>query len=58
MVTAQRIPSPAVKAIFWSQWAYWPLELLGFPRLSAMWIQMVGWSTFDLQMLRLMLQSR
>ena len=23
MVTARRFPSPAVKATFWSQWAYW-----------------------------------
>lgn len=129
MASARRFPSPAVKAIFWSQWAYWStlgvavwayivmphgsirtvliltpiipglfifavtywlykasdeyirfrtlqagtvtavivailamiyffLELLGFPRLSTMWIQIVGWSVFDAQMLRLMLRSR
>ena len=37
---------------------YFFLELLGFPRLSTMWIQVVGWSVFDAQMLRLMLRSR
>ena len=128
-MTARQFPSPAVKAIIWSQWAYWStlvvavyayiamphgsiravlilapilpgllifavtywlykacdeyirfktlqagpitavivailaliyffLELLGFPRLSMMWIQIVGWSVFDGQMLWLMLRSR
>lgn len=30
---------------------YFFLELLGFPRLSAMWIHIVGWSLFDAQIL-------
>ena len=34
---------------------YFFLELLGFPRLSMMWVEIVGWSVFCGQMLRLML---
>jgi uncharacterized membrane protein len=37
---------------------YFFLELLGFPRLSMMWIHIVGWSVFDAQLLWLMLRSR
>jgi hypothetical protein len=128
-MTHARFPSPAVKAIFWSQWAYWStlgvaiwayvvvphgsvrtfliltpilpglfifavtywlykasdefirfrtlqagtitavivailamiyffLELLGFPKLSMMWIPIVAWTVFDGQMIWLMIQSR
>jgi len=31
--------------------AYFCLELLGFPRLSIVWVSIVGWSTFNLQLL-------
>ena len=37
---------------------YFFLELLGFPRLSMMWVQIIGWSIFDAQMLHLMLRAR
>ena len=37
---------------------YFFLELLGFPRLSMMWIHIVGWSVFAAQMLWLMLRSK
>lgn len=37
---------------------YFFLEMLGFPRLSMMWIQVVGWSLFDAQMLGLMFRLR
>ncbi len=37
---------------------YFFLELLGFPRLSMMWIHIVGWSAFDAQMLWLMFRPR
>lgn len=128
-MNATRFPSPAVKAIFWSQWAYWStlgvaicayiimphgsvrtvliltpilpglfifavtywlvkasdeyirlrtlqagtitamivvilamiyffLELLGFPKLSMMWIPIVGWTVFDAQMICLMVRWR
>ena len=30
---------------------YLCLELLGFPRLSIVWVSIVGWSTFNLQLL-------
>lgn len=38
--------------------AYFLLELAGFPRLSMMWIHIVGWSLFNAQMLRLVLEAR
>ena len=31
--------------------AYFCLELLGFPRQSIVWVSIVGWSTFNLQLL-------
>jgi hypothetical protein len=37
---------------------YFFLELLGLPRLSMMWIHIVGWSIFDAQMLWLLLRPR
>ena len=37
---------------------YFFLELLGFPKLSMMWIHIVGWSVFDAQLLWLMFRSR
>ncbi len=37
---------------------YFFLELLGFPRLSMMWMHVVGWSVFDAQILWLMLRLR
>lgn len=128
-MTAARFRSPAVKAIVWSQWAYWStlviaiwaylvmpkgsirsvliltpiltglliyavtywlykasdeyirfrtlqagtvtatiltifamiyffLELLGFRRLSMMWIPIVGWTVFDAQMIWLTFRLR
>lgn len=128
-MSARQFPSPAAKAILWSQWAYWCtlgiavwayivmphgsirtvliltpilpgllifavtywlykasdeyirlrtlqaatitaviiailamiyffLELIGFPRLSMMWVQIIGWSLFDAQMLHLMFRAR
>jgi hypothetical protein len=38
--------------------AYFFLELLGYPRLSTMWLLLVGWSVFDAQMLWLMSLER
>lgn len=37
---------------------YFFLELLGFPKLSMMWIPIVAWTVFDAQMIWLMVQSR
>jgi hypothetical protein len=37
---------------------YFFLELLGYPKLSMMWIPIVAWTVFDGQMIRLMIQSR
>jgi uncharacterized membrane protein len=37
---------------------YFFLELLGFPKLSMMWIHIVGWSIFDAQILWLMYRSK
>jgi len=34
------------------------LELAGMPRLSMMWVHVVGWSLFNAQMLRLALEAR
>jgi hypothetical protein len=34
------------------------LELFGFPRLSMLWINLLGWSVFNLQMLCVILRSR
>ena len=31
--------------------AYFCLELLGFPRQSIVWVSIIGWSTFNLQLL-------
>jgi hypothetical protein len=31
--------------------AYFCLELLGLPRLSMIWVSILGWSTFNLQLL-------
>jgi uncharacterized membrane protein len=37
---------------------YFFLELLDFPRLSTMWVHIVGWSVFDAQMLWLVFRCR
>ena len=38
--------------------SYFILELFGFPRLSMLWINLLGWSIFNLQMLYVILRSR
>ena len=38
--------------------AYYFLELVGFPRLSLIWINLLGWSVFNAQMLFVILRSR
>jgi hypothetical protein len=37
---------------------YFLLELAGLPKLSMMWVHVVGWSVFNAQMLWLILQAR
>jgi hypothetical protein len=37
---------------------YFVLELFGFPRLSMLWINLLAWSIFNLQMLYVILRSR
>ena len=37
---------------------YFILELFGWPRLSMVWINLFGWSIFNLQMLYVILRSR
>jgi hypothetical protein len=37
---------------------YFFLELLGFPRLSMLWVNLLGWSVFDLQMLFVIFRAR
>jgi hypothetical protein len=37
---------------------YFFLELLGFPRLSMLWINLLGWSVFNLQVLLVIFRSR
>jgi hypothetical protein len=37
---------------------YFVLELVGFPRVSMLWINLLGWSVFNLQMLYVMFRSR
>ena len=34
------------------------LELLGFPKLSMMWVQVVGWSLFNVQMIKLWFEAK
>lgn len=38
--------------------AYFFLELLGLPRLSMIWINLLAWSIFNAQMLLVILRSR
>jgi hypothetical protein len=38
--------------------AYFFLELLGFPRLSMLWVNLLAWSVFNVQMLFVILRSR
>jgi uncharacterized membrane protein len=38
--------------------SYFILELFGFPRLSMLWINLLGWSIFNLQMLYVIVRSR
>jgi hypothetical protein len=38
--------------------AYFFLELLGFPRLSMLWINLLAWSVFNMQMLFVILRSQ
>lgn len=37
---------------------YFLLELVGFPRLSMLWINLLGWSVFNLQVLNAIYRSR
>ena len=37
---------------------YFVLELFGFARLSMVWINLLGWSIFNLQMLYVIFRSR
>jgi hypothetical protein len=37
---------------------YFFLELTGFPRVSMLWINLVGWSAFNLQMILVIRRSR
>jgi hypothetical protein len=37
---------------------YFFLEMFGLPRLSMIWVNLVGWSIFNLQMLFVVLRSR
>lgn len=34
------------------------LELIGFPKLSMMWVQLVGWSLFNAQMIKLWFEAK
>lgn len=36
---------------------YFFFELLGFPRLSMLWVNLLGWSVFNVQMLLVLLRS-
>jgi hypothetical protein len=38
--------------------AYFFLELAGLPRLSVLWVNLLGWSVFNVQMLVAILRSR
>ena len=38
--------------------AYFFLELLGWPRLSMLWVNLLGWSAFNAQMLLVILRAR
>ena len=38
--------------------AYFCLELLGFPRQSMIWVSILGWSAFNLQLLFVILAPR
>jgi hypothetical protein len=37
---------------------YFFMELLGFPRLSMLWVNLLGWSVFNLQVLFVIFRSR
>jgi hypothetical protein len=37
---------------------YFFLELVGFPRVSMLWINLIGWSVFNLQVLYVVYRSR
>jgi hypothetical protein len=38
--------------------AYFFLELLGFPHVSMLWVNLLGWSVFNIQMLLVIYRSR
>src|SRR5262249_24565617 len=38
--------------------SYFFLELMGFPRLSMLWVNILGWSIFNAQILFVILRSR
>jgi hypothetical protein len=38
--------------------AYFVAELAGAPKLSALWVNLLGWSVFNLQFLFVVLRSR
>jgi hypothetical protein len=37
---------------------YFFLELTGLPRVSMLWVNVIGWSTFNLQLILVIRQSR
>jgi len=38
--------------------AYFFLELIGYPHLSMLWVNLLVWTVFDVQMLVVILRSR
>jgi len=59
-VRARILKSVAITAavVALSTSSYFILELFGFPRLSMLWINLLGWSIFNLQMLYVIVRSR
>jgi hypothetical protein len=45
-------------ALAFASLAYFCLELFGFPRLSMLWINLLGWSVFNLQLLWVIFRAR
>ena len=59
-IRARILKSVAITAavVALSTSSYFILELFGFPRLSMLWINLLGWSIFNLQMLYVIIRSR
>ena len=38
--------------------SYFILEMFGYPRLSALWVNLIGWSLFNAQMMYVLFRSR